>query len=111
MLQAQHPTENDPMQFARAIIASYEKKLREQTPVAWRSWYEPANNWTIWQQTPSISSPLQPLFTHPVPVAEGYALVPIEPTEAMLIQITPVSAELSEWRVNYKAMLAAARSE
>jgi hypothetical protein len=38
-------------------------------------------------------------------VPGGMALVPREPTEAMLMQICPASADLREWRENYKAML------
>ena len=33
-LQAQHPTENDPMQFARAVIAAYEAELRDRLACA-----------------------------------------------------------------------------
>ena len=63
---------------------------------------------------------LGPLYLHPTPSAsEGMVLVPIEPTEAMLAAITSkhdvefygqnlVRAEIIS---DYKAMLAAARSE
>ena len=108
----------DPVQFARSIEAKIEAKMRDQKPFAW---YQPVEsdkdgwmyigkdkNWMgylgTWREN-------QPLYKHPAPIPEGYALVPVEPTEAMLIQITPVSAELSEWKANYKEMLAARSGE
>ena len=37
---------------------------KDVEPVAWRSWYAPANSYTIWQQEPK-GVPVEPLYTHP----------------------------------------------
>ncbi len=61
-LQAQHPTENDPMPFARAVIAAYEAKLREQKAFAWHSPTEGLSYENHYSDN-------QPLFEHPAPSA------------------------------------------
>ena len=64
--------------FARAVIAAYEAKLREQEPVAI---VDEAGVIIVCSYS---YKPGDKLFKHPAPIPEGYVLVPIEPTEAML---------------------------
>ena len=109
----------DPMQFARAIEAKIEAKLREQNePVGY---FHPE-----YMGGPVLYFPVNysnkdeegvvPLWEHPAPIPEGMVLVPIEPTEAM---IDKVIDERMDALINgtehtfidiYKAMLEAARS-
>lgn len=136
MLQSQYPTENDPMPFAREVIAAYEAKLREQAPVAYMAddefgiaeFVEAYFVKVAGNQLPfPNASKVIPLFEHPAPIPEGMVLVPIEPTKVMkqkmLMALLEYSAsdceELSPKQYDqysddcnrvFKAMLAAARS-
>lgn len=89
-------------------IAAYEAKLREQEPVAWRKllcFENGANEYKF--SSVNVLKDGDPLYLHPAPIPEGYVLVPIEPTKEMISAM-----QSSGWMPgNYKAMLAAARSE
>ena len=84
----------------RAIEQAILNKLSEQEPVAW-------------------NQAGKPLYLHPKPSApEGYVLVPVEPTEAMIYAGREAdrdwqysNSEENGLAVIYKAMLSAARSE
>jgi len=99
---------SDVLEDARAVIAAYEAKLREQEPVAWRKllcFENGANEYKF--SSVNVLKDGDPLYLHPAPIPEGYVLVPIEPTKEMISAM-----QSSGWMPgNYKAMLAAARSE
>jgi hypothetical protein len=70
MLQAQHPTENDPMPFSRAVIAACEAKLRDQEPVAYMTY----KGYLLHAGDPKVLEHNEPtpLFEHPAPIPEGW---------------------------------------
>lgn len=87
------------------------EQMEKAEPVAW--WYKNKVNSleTITQQPPDrLVNPeahrIIPLYSHPAPVIpEGWKLVPIDPTEAML----SIGLQSSEYYFHlYKAMLSAA---
>lgn len=65
-IRGQMITEMDSPEYhlAMAIEDAVIAKMKNQEPVAWRSWYPPSNNWTIWQQKPVQNA--EPLFAYPV---------------------------------------------
>ena len=112
--------------FARLVEAKIEAKLREQEPTLYvnaRDYkYHVENNRQttlgVWRgsdgakcNTPKAVPMF--FFEHPAPIPEGYALVPIEPTDEMLdAGSNALYAALgSRSKACYAAMLAAARSE
>lgn len=119
--------------FARAVIAAYEAKLREQEPVLWRYKHADEQIWTIAEPRNFYANTvedtvndikhyiskgyayiLQPLFEHPASIPEGWQLVPIEPTTEMIIAGNDGfhSPDMRRHTVSgcYKAMLAVVRS-
>ena len=67
--------------IARAIIAAYEAKLREQNPVGYfcpEYMGGPVLYYQV-QYSSKGDEGVVPLFEHPAPIPEGYVLVPIEP--------------------------------
>lgn len=100
-------------------------KPAEQEPVAWRykkegaGWFVSDNEPQYVEQWNDIEE-IQPLYTAPQPAAvpAGYALVPVEPTEAMLNAARDWSLKKYGQAVGndgargcYAAMLAAANKE
>lgn len=111
--------------FARAVIAAYEAKLREQEPTLYvdaRDYqYHVENNrqtaFGVWRgsdgakcNTPNAVPMF--FFEHPAPIPEGWQLVPVEPTEAMMnVHDSLLMQGVTRGRnIIYKAMLAAAGS-
>ena len=93
--------------FARAVIAAYEAKLNSAEPVAVIITTNQGDqlDWDTdgWDQKwHSV-----PLFEHPAPIPENYALIPIAPTEAILEAINGATS-LEQCYAN---ILAAARSK
>lgn len=95
--------------IARAVIAAYEAKLREQEPVAWMYKNKITDDVYLRWTAPEESFKPTPLYAPPAPIPEGCQLAPMESTEEMLNSISPalriVAANI------YKTLLAAARSE
>ena len=78
----------DAVRIARAIEAKIETKLREQEPFGYYWNFKDMEEGIITGQHfvegEAEEQGYIPLFEHPAPIPEGYQLVPIEPTEAMV---------------------------
>lgn len=91
-------------------------EVEGQEPVAWLIEECDSAQWLSFDKRCKYA---QPLYTHPAPakVPEGYALVPIEPTEAMMDAAAEVffNLESSQWDDvllgAYEAMLEAQGGE
>ena len=94
--------------FARAVIAAHEAKLREQAPVGYFYQEYSGGPVLIYQVNYSHKDHdgVFPLYLHPAPIPEGYALIPLAPTDAILKAIAS-STSLEQCYAN---ILAAARS-
>jgi len=95
------------VRIARTIEQAILNKLSEQYPVAWFDEKLGCFDEKHFDQ-------LKPLYLHPAPsVPEGYQLVPIEPTKAMMWALYGHwVGQLTHLDYGYyKAMLSAARSE
>jgi hypothetical protein len=97
--------EQEVAMFAGALV----EELDKQEPVAWRQIDGNATRLTTY--IADKAGTWEPLFTHPAPIPEGYALVPSEPTEAMIAAGNRVMGGSGRWTTLYKAMLAAAQGE
>lgn len=90
--------------FARALLAAY-----EQEPVA----YMIGGHYLMHAADPKVDNYTSavPLYTHPAPsipaVPDGYVLVPVEPTEAMLL-VLGLTGSFEKMTHAYQAMLSAA---
>ena len=103
---------DDLLADARKVITAYEVKLREQKPVCWlHTEFGGAKFINFIDQTPGVGWAKQGLFTHPAPIPEGYALVPIEPTTHMVNEGLCGCMDNDVTVCIWKKMLAAARSE
>jgi hypothetical protein len=69
--EAQQPATGEPVGFTYQAEIEYADST--------------GGNGAFWRVPPDLDDEAVPLYTHPAPsVPEGYALVPIEPTQAML---------------------------